>query len=109
MVAQMMAPGKLKVPRAAVKPASGRMTSDGMGGKMDSRAMAKATPIPPMVSISMISQSVMVPIKPGSVVVQMGVGSVARIVAAAMEKLIEGIVPRFSKNQKHDARRCAFY
>ena len=45
----------------------------------------------------------------GWVVVQMGVGSVARIVAAAMEKLIEGIVPRFSKNQKHDARRCAFY
>ena len=109
MVAQMIAPGKLKVPRAAVKPASGRMTSDGMGGKMDSRAMAKATPIPPMVFISMISQSVMVPIRPGSVVVQMGVGSVARIVAAAMEKLIEGIVPRFSKNQKHDARRCAFY
>jgi hypothetical protein len=29
-------------------------------------------------------------------------------VAAAMEKLIEGIVPRFSQNQKHDARRCAF-
>ena len=30
------------------------------------------------------------------------------LVAAAMEKLIEGIVPRFSQNQKHDARRCAF-
>lgn len=41
MVAQMIAPGRLRVPRAAVKPESGRMTSDGMGGKMDSRAMAK--------------------------------------------------------------------
>ncbi len=64
-MAQMIAPGKLRVPRAAVKPESRRMTSDGMGGKMDSRAMAKATPIPPMVSISMIGQSVMVRIQAG--------------------------------------------
>ena len=60
-VVQTTADRKLKWPSAAAKPASGRITSLGMGGKTFSRKTASAAPGAPITSIRRSSQSITVP------------------------------------------------
>ena len=57
MVAQITASHGPNEPFAAVNPASGRISSEGMGGKMFSRNTASATPIGPIASITCTTMS----------------------------------------------------
>lgn len=53
-----------RVPRAALKPAKGKITSDGSGGKMFSSAISAPTPTAPMLSITSTTQPATPPSSP---------------------------------------------